>query len=498
MVRSLFGPRYSSGAGKVIPCAQPMLPFKPRSIKQLTVTGFLIVVAVLILALILTARQISGLSLQSQDTLRNSAQAMHAVRVVIEQASAMERNIRQFQIVGDREIFNVYQERRRVLANAALQLQDLELDATMDALVEQLRANDAFNYGLLTQENQVGVLVSRDVKPLLDVAYLLSNQLGDWTSAQLEYIQRESESTQIWLLFQAAFLTMAALLLAGFFTAKITRPLLQIEKAINQLGSGTYDTGIIVGGPEDLVSLGNSLDWLRSRLKSLEQQRSSFLRHVSHELKTPLAAIQESAALIQDGVAGEVSDEQHKLLTILVNNSQRLHALIDDLLRYHADILSVLNTMPHPVRLDKVIESVLMSHDFVIKTGKLSVVTELDKIQVSGDPEQLRVIVDNLITNAIKFAPEAGSITVRLSQQQDAIVLDIIDNGPGISTEEKEKIFEAFYQGAASARNFFKGSGLGLAIVQEYINANRGSIEVVTCEEGAHFRITLPQELQSI
>jgi two-component system sensor histidine kinase GlrK len=181
-----------------------------------------------------------------------------------------------------------------------------------------------------------------------------------------------------------------------------------------------------------------------------------------------------------------------------VNNSQRLHALIDDLLRYHADILSVLNTMPHPVRLDKVIESVLMSHDFVIKTGKLSVVTELDKIQVSGDPEQLRVIVDNLITNAIKFAPEAGSITVRLSQQQDAIVLDIIDNGPGISTEEKEKIFEAFYQGAASARNFFKGSGLGLAIVQEYINANRGSIEVVTCEEGAHFRITLPQELQSI
>lgn len=471
-----------------------MLPFRPRSIKQLTVTGFLAVAGVLVIALIISARQISGLSAQSQLTLSNTAEAMDAVRVIIEQSSAMERNARQFQIVGDSEIFNLYLERRRILAEAAQQLRLLELDAGMNSLLAELLDNEATNYTLLTRADFRAATAINQTRPLLDIAYLLSNQLGIWTSSRLQDIQRETEGSQKWLIVQAVFLTFAALLLAGFFTARITRPLLQIETAINQLGSGTYDASISVNGPEDLIHLGNSLDWLRSRLKSLEQQRSSFLRHVSHELKTPLAAIQESAALIQDGVAGEINEEQRKLLTILANNSQRLQALIDDLLRYHAEILSVLNTMPHPVRLDKVIEGVLENHDFVLKTGKLSVEVALEKIQVYGDPEQMRVIVDNLLTNAIKFSPDGGSILIHLSERDNEVVLDVIDNGPGISAEEKSKIFEAFYQGAASARNFFKGSGLGLAIVKEYINANRGSIDVIPCNAGAHFQIIFPRE----
>ncbi len=471
-----------------------MMPLRPRSIKQLTVTGFLIVVAVLIAALILTARQISVISLQSQETLSKSVEAMNAVRVVIAQSSAIERNIRQFQIVGDTEIFDLYQERRQVLASAAKQLAAMQLDSGMTDLVEQLRVNDEFNFNLITQAADSTDTAATEVKPLLFIAYLLSNQLGEWTALQLKDIQLETETTRSWLIAQAAILIIAALVLAGYFTAQITRPLLQVENAINQLGSGSYENDIFVSGPQDLIDLGKSLDWLRSRLKSLEQQRSSFLRHVSHELKTPLAVIQESAALIQDGVAGEVNAEQQKLLTILANNGQRLHALIDDLLRYHSEILSVLNTMPHTVRIDHVVTSVLQSHEFVLQAGKLSVITELDKTQISGDPEQLRVIVDNLVTNAIKFAPEAGVIKLRLAQQDDTVVLDITDNGPGISDQEKEKIFEAFYQGAATARNFFKGNGLGLAIVQEYINANRGSIEVVPCNEGAHFRLRFPSE----
>ena len=471
-----------------------MLSFRPRSIKQLTITGFLAVAGVLVIALIISARQISGLSAQSQLTLNKTAQAMDAVRVVIEQASAMERNARQFQIVGDKEILNLYLERRRILADSALQLQLLQLDTDMNSLLEELLANEAFNYALLTRADFRTSPLIEQPRPLLDIAYLLSNQLGTWTSSRLQDIQRETESGQNWLMAQAVFLTAAALLLAGFFTARITRPLLQIETAINQLGSGSYDASIAVSGPEDLIHLGSSLDWLRSRLKSLEQQRSSFLRHISHELKTPLAAIQESAALIHDGVAGEINDEQRKLLTILANNSQRLQALIDDLLRYHVEILSVLNTMPHPVRLDKIIETVLENHDFVLQTGRLSVNAALEKIQVYGDPEQMRVIVDNLLTNAIKFSPEGGAIQIRLAEQNNAVVLDVIDNGPGISAEEKSKIFEAFYQGAASARNFFKGSGLGLAIVKEYINANRGSIDVIPCNAGAHFQIIFPRE----
>jgi two-component system sensor histidine kinase GlrK len=418
---------------------------------------------------------------------------MASTRVLIEQASAMERNARQYQIVGDEDIYQVYLERRQSLQQAARQLSQLALNDRIEVLITQLTTNEAYNFELLTQRDTgAGAASTQKHRPVLDIAYQLSNELSSWSALQLASIQNETENAQGLLGIQAIVLTFVALLLAALFTTLITRPLVQIETAINQLGSGVYDKNIAISGPEDLVSLGASLDWLRAHLKRLEQQRSSFLRHASHELKTPLAAIQESAALIQDGVAGDINDEQRKLLNILANNGQRLQALIDNLLRYHAEILSVLKAMPHPVRLDKVIEGVLDTHDFVIKSGGLRVHTGLDKVNVSGDAEQLRVIVDNLMTNAIKFSPEQGLIQVNLAQREDAIVLDVIDNGPGISSHEKEKIFEAFYQGAASARGFFKGSGLGLAIVQEYVLANRGSIEVVPCAEGAHFRVRFP------
>lgn len=471
-----------------------MIPFRPRSIQQLTASGFLVVAGILIVALIITARQISGLSSQSQSTLRQSALAMDAVRIITEQASALERNARQFQIVGDREIFNLYQERRQLLQTAAHQLQQLQLDTEINSLVDTLLANEEFNFALLDSRNSRAAGAGTPFVPLPDIAYRLSNQLGNWTSTQLQIIQTDTSSTQRWLLLQALVLSATAVMLAGLFTTLITRPLVQVETAINQLGSGTYEAPIRVDGPQDLVKLGNSLDWLRSRLKNLEQQRSSFLRHVSHELKTPLAAIQESAALMQDGVAGTINDEQRKLLVILLNNGQRLQALIDDLLRYHAEILSVLNAMPHPVRLDKVIDAVIESHEFVIANGKLTIQKDLHASTISGDAEQLRVIIDNLLTNAIKFSPEGGVIQVRVLHANGNVVLDVIDNGPGVPVTERDKIFEAFYQGSAAARNFFKGSGLGLAIVKEYTNANRGSIEVLSREQGAHFRLQFPLE----
>lgn len=468
-----------------------MISLKPRSIQQLTITGFLTVAGILIIALIITAGQVGGLSAQSQRMLSQSSQATEALRVIIEQASAMERNARQYQIVGDNEIFRVYLERRQSLMRETEALNLLELNADIASSVAELLGNEDFNFQLLSAVT-AGNSAAPAYRPLLDVAYQISNQLGDWSALQLRDIQNETGSTQRLLWIQAVLLSAVALIIAAFFTALITRPLVQIEKAINQLGSGAYETNIAIDGPADLVRLGSSLDWLRGRLEKLEQQRSSFLRHVSHELKTPLAAIQESAALIKEGVAGEVNAEQHKLLNILGNNSLRLQALIDDLLRYHSEILSVLNAMPHPVRIDKVIASVLETHDFVIKTGKLKVITELEKIHVSGDAEQLRVIVDNLLTNAIKFSPEEGVISISLALNDKSVILDVIDQGPGISGEDQEKIFEAFYQGNASARNFFKGSGLGLAIVKEYINANRGSIDVMPCTSGAHFRILFP------
>jgi two-component system sensor histidine kinase GlrK len=162
------------------------------------------------------------------------------------------------------------------------------------------------------------------------------------------------------------------------------------------------------------------------------------------------------------------------------------------LLRYHKEIQSLTSVVPKPVRVDRVVEQVLASHDFALEQAGLAVEADLQKLAVLGDAEQLRVIVDNLVTNAIKFSPERGRLFLRWRADGERAVLEVEDQGPGIPEQERELIFQAFYQGAAPLRRFLKSSGLGLAIVQEYVGANRGVIDVLPCATGAHFRASFP------
>ena len=114
------------------------------------------------------------------------------------------------------------------------------------------------------------------------------------------------------------------------------RPIRQIDSAISQLGKGTFSKAIAVRGPTDLVDLGRQLEWLRMRLLELAQERNRFLRHMSHELKTPLASIREGTELLMDGAVGELDSAQREVTTILRDNGIKLQQLIENLLSFSA------------------------------------------------------------------------------------------------------------------------------------------------------------------
>lgn len=467
-----------------------MISLKPRSIFQLTVIGFLLVTGILISTLIIIARQLDGLSIQSQRMISESATAMDASGSLLEQASAMERNARQFSILRDMEILNVYNNRRLSFGAAAGELNALNLSAEMTEALTELINNEALAYENLRSSSN-GSTVAPFFPQLIEGAYQISYLVNDWINEQLDNIQLETEETKRLLTIQSALLVSIALILAGIFTVLITSPLMQIEKAINQIGGGGYKKTIKINGPKDLVNLGERLEWLRGRLGKLEQQRTSFLRHVSHELKTPLASMQESASLLRDGVVGKLSPEQIEIIDIQSNNCERLQALIDNLLRYNSESFSVLNTMPQSLRLDKMLESVFDAHKLIIKTRKLIIKSNLEKVTFNGNAEQLRVVIDNLVTNAIKYSDDGGQIEVYLHEKPELVEFGIIDQGPGIPDQDAQKIFEAFYQGSLTADKNKKGSGLGLAIAAEYIQANGGEIKVVPHPSGAHLKVIL-------
>jgi two-component system sensor histidine kinase GlrK len=115
-------------------------------------------------------------------------------------------------------------------------------------------------------------------------------------------------------------------------------------------------------------------------------------------------------------------------------------------------------------------------------------------VTVSADAKKLGVIVDNVLSNAIKFSPSGGEVKLTVAQEGDDVVLDVHDSGPGVSAADKERVFEPFYRGGAARDSRIKGTGLGLSIVREYVAAHGGSVHVVDAgSRGGHLRVMLPR-----
>jgi two-component system sensor histidine kinase GlrK len=117
----------------------------------------------------------------------------------------------------------------------------------------------------------------------------------------------------------------------------------------------------------------------------------------------------------------------------------------------------------------------------------------VDDVSFDADRAKLRLILDNLLSNAVKFTPEGGTITLLGRREGDYVVIEVADSGPGIPAEERDRVFEAFYQGATPQGGLVRGTGIGLSVVHEFVLAHGGSIEIVDGEfPGAHFRLRLP------
>jgi two-component system sensor histidine kinase GlrK len=219
------------------------------------------------------------------------------------------------------------------------------------------------------------------------------------------------------------------------------------------------------------------------------------MRHASHELKTPLATLREGASLLSEGVAGPLTPQQERIAGIMQTNALRLQGLIDGMLRMQQASHARDHMETGPVRLDRVIEQTLATIQLAARNRQLRITGSLAPLSVDGSGEALATLADNLISNAVKFSPDGGVVNVTLTREGDNALLDVIDEGPGITAEECERIFEPFYRG--SAGKGVSGAGLGLAIAHEFALAHRGSLEIVESTKGAHFRASFPLGVQA-
>lgn len=275
----------------------------------------------------------------------------------------------------------------------------------------------------------------------------------------------------------------------------LSRPMARIEAVIARLGDNQFDQPVDIRGPVDLRRLGLQLDWLRRRLATLESDKIRFVRHISHELKTPLASIREGAALLSDGVAGTLTRDQTEIVRILSGNAATLQGQIEDLLRLHALASEAHQLRRQPVDLRKLVQQVAETQRLHWQAKGLTLSVVGDSAAAMVDADKLSMALSNLLSNAVRFSPAGSCIQMNVAQAGGRTTLDCIDQGPGVAAEDAERIFEPFFQGRQQAPGARQGSGIGLSIVREVVLMHGGAVGLMPSQYGAHFRIELPHEI---
>ncbi|NIA02819.1 MAG: HAMP domain-containing protein [Planctomycetia bacterium] len=471
------------------------MSIKPTTILKLTLLGFFLVSIPLTIGLLSTVFQVDRLATQMQKTVQNSTQAVESGRLIASRALSMERSAGQFLVLRDEAILARYETQRIQLLQEIGRLVELPLDPALSERLQQLVAREERLYKKLQappvqqspdEKNLVGTdRLSELVHP---VPFEVTRMIAEESSAMHNQISHVRHL----LLWQAAALIPLALFIGVIFSVLISRPLRRLGTAIRQLGAGHFNTAIEVVGPQDIRELGEQLDWLRRQLAALDEQKLQFLHHISHELKTPLAAIREGAGLLRDGIVGSISAEQLEVVKILHENSLQLQDQVESLLNFNLALAQERLPNEEPLDLATLIPVVVKKHQLAILAHNIFIVPRLQPVWVNGAREQLKTIIDNLLSNAIKYSADGGKVQIKLYQERQKAILDVIDEGTGVLAEDRPHLFEPFYQGRSPSHGSIQGTGLGLSIVKRYLRLHDGSIRLMETSQGAHFRVILP------
>ena len=460
---------------------------------RLILIGFLVVVAPLAGAIITAIVQVDRLARDSRGALVTVQENASLSRTLADSLTAMERSARQLLAIDDPSFQSIYRDNRQEVLNLYDRLSQSSIDAGLRARLTESRKLESATHAIVESighgatKEQFDASVDALRASVLDIVQeqnAMARKLANSMPDQARELRRT-------LLIQAVLVIPLSIALSVLFVILIVRPLRQIDASIHALGRGDLAGKVRIVGTRDLEELGRRLEWLRLRLLELEAEKSRFLRNVSHELKTPLTNIRESAELLVEDDSQAQNAERDVITQVLRDNSLRLQQMIEQLLRYGAQGDTADDRLDETIQLDLLVDSVVDRYALTATSRSITMDRALAPAVVTGSPRRLEVIVDNLLSNAVKYTPDEGRIGVELTEDAAEVTLDVCDNGPGIPAKLRPRIFDWFVTGPRPHQWKVAGTGMGLAIAREYALQHHGDIRLVESPVGAHFRMTI-------
>lgn len=284
---------------------------------------------------------------------------------------------------------------------------------------------------------------------------------------------------------------VVAILLGALFTRQIVAPLGKVTAAAKRVAQGAFDQKVDIGGSGELDELGKSFNSMAATLARDQQLRRSMVADIAHELRTPLTILQGNVEAMLDGLLP--ADKEN--LTSLHQETLLLTRLVADLRTLSLAEAGQLEFRPKATDLKKLSSQVI--DNFRPQLSARNIAVELDSPDglpdVWVDPERTAQVLRNLLSNAMHYTPEGGSIKVRLNSTTEGVIVSVIDTGSGIPPDDLPRVFDRFYRVDRSRTRGTGGSGLGLAIVKQLVEAQGGKVWVESIlGKGSAFSFQVP------
>jgi len=270
------------------------------------------------------------------------------------------------------------------------------------------------------------------------------------------------------------------------FARRMIRPVAELTAAARDLQAGNRTRRATVNGSDEIAQLGRAFNDLVASVEREDAIRRSFAADVAHELRTPLAVLRSQLEAVQDGV----TDPTPNLVTSLHDETLRLGRLVADLETMTSADGVAFTLHHHALDLADIVSSAVSDLGHRYREQGLRLVLDMQPAPVSGDETRLRQVVTNLLTNALKFVPRGGTVTASIGTSEGWALLGVCDDGPGITPEDIDRVFERFYRGSHVRTG---GSGIGLAVVETLVRAHGGDVSASSVQnQGACFRVRIP------
>jgi len=346
----------------------------------------------------------------------------------------------------------------------------------------------------------------RDGSEIMDVSLpiqLGSQRLG---TARVGYSQRVSEELIQQALFEsrqriqmAAITALAMGIVGALILAQLmTRPIQELMKGAREIGAGRLDTRIVTRSTDELGELAWEFNTMAVKLKELDQMKKDFVSNVTHELRSPLTSIRGYIELLLQGTAGELNKTQAEYLVVVKNAGLRLARFIDNLLDVAKIEAQRLDLHPESIDMGKVAYEMEVLFRPQATEKKITFERQAPDTlpKAWADSDRLAEILTNLLSNAFKFTPESGKITMTVKENGKYLETRVKDSGIGIPKEYLAKVFDKFEQVKQSKgiTKKYSGTGLGLTITKGMVEAHGGKIWVESqVGQGTTFIFTLPK-----